>query len=212
MHLEKQKTNKTKKLKNTILLKSMHRDKTMAKRERRAPVLLETTREIHMSFNVIELNQFLRCNISHCIVTISVFHCLTVGGYWHIPLSTLQKSTMLFVVWIEVNPGCNREKKKIKGRLFLEELGEALVMPLVQRCQLFPDFYQIHERHTGARTKLYNLIRQKTQTEEQHTLEKDICTKYAIHLCKAHEKTADIFNYVFKYSMHHIFIIIYAAY
>lgn len=47
------------------------------------------------------------------------------------------KAFNAFVVWMEVNPGWNRERT-VKGRLFLEEQGEALVTPLVERCQPFP--------------------------------------------------------------------------
>ncbi|MBN3314834.1 GT2D2 protein, partial [Atractosteus spatula] len=42
-----------------------------------------------------------------------------------------------FVVWTEVNPAWN-QGTSYKKRLFLEELGRALVTPLIQRCQHLP--------------------------------------------------------------------------
>ena len=42
-----------------------------------------------------------------------------------------------FVVWMKVNPGWN-QGKFFKRRLFLEELGKAMVAPLIQRRQHLP--------------------------------------------------------------------------
>ena len=54
-----------------------------------------------------------------------------------------------YVVWRAINPSWN-ERKFIKRRIFLEELGKALVTPLMQRRQRLP--------HTPASASLVRRV------------------------------------------------------
>lgn len=66
-------------------------------------------------------------------------------------------------------------------------------------------FCQIDERHTGARTKLYSLIRQKTQTEEEHTLVKHCVLKMTCSM----QKPAHLVSYVHEYfHASHVFLLL----
>lgn len=100
----------------------------------------------------------------------------------------------MFVVWMEVNPGW-KQGKFFKRRPFLEELGKAMVPPLIQRRQHLPQtpssaglmraIRGAEARSTAARDR-----RKRCNLCAPRYVKTSItCYECSAYICKAHATT-----------------------
>lgn len=116
-----------KKNKNVVLLSTLHTDAGISDREDRKPSII-------LDYN---------CNkggVDNLDKVIGTYSCRRMTARW--PLVIFHNiidvsSYNAFVIWREINPTW-MPRKQNKRRVFLEQLGKALVTPLIERRKHFP--------------------------------------------------------------------------
>ncbi|XP_039537932.1 piggyBac transposable element-derived protein 4-like [Pimephales promelas] len=116
-----------KKHKNVLLMSTCHKDGKISDREDKKP-------EVILDYN--------RCKggVDNLDKMVACYSCKRKTNRWPmVVFSTILDVSAInaFVVWREVNPSWERGKS-IKRRLFLEQLGKALVSPQMERRQRVP--------------------------------------------------------------------------
>ncbi|KAG7470514.1 hypothetical protein MATL_G00114660 [Megalops atlanticus] len=116
-----------KKNKNVILMSTVHKDAAVNTKENRKPhIILDHNTNKGGVDSLDKLTGTYSCKRMTTRWPVAVFHnILDVSAY------------NAYVVWMAINPGWN-QGKNFKRRLFLAELGKALVTPLIQRRQHLP--------------------------------------------------------------------------
>lgn len=110
------------------VMSTMHHDKSIAQ-GRKTPYASKDLPEM------IEYYNQTKCGVDTADQLIRNYTCKRKTNRWPVAFfeNMLDMSALnSYVLWLEVNPGW-KEKKSYKRRLYLEELGEALVRPLL--CQ-----------------------------------------------------------------------------
>ncbi|KAL6456582.1 hypothetical protein MHYP_G00351260 [Metynnis hypsauchen] len=116
-----------KKNKNVVLLSTLHTDSDISDREDRKPIII-------LDYN---------CNkggVDNLYKVIGTYSCRRMTARW--PLVIFHNiidvsSYNAFVIWREINPTW-MSRKQNKRRVFLEQLGKALVTPLIERRKHVP--------------------------------------------------------------------------
>ncbi|XP_038141219.1 uncharacterized protein LOC119783663 [Cyprinodon tularosa] len=116
-----------KKNKNVVLLSTLHKDGDTSDREDRKPII------------ILEFNRN-KGGVDNLDKVIGAYSCRRMTARW--PLVIFHNiidvsSYNAFVIWIEINPTWMSHKHN-KRRVFLEQLGKALVTPLIERRKHVP--------------------------------------------------------------------------
>ncbi|XP_029697657.1 piggyBac transposable element-derived protein 4-like [Takifugu rubripes] len=116
-----------KKNKNVLLLSTLHRDGVISDRGDRKPVI------------ILDYNRN-KGGVDNLDKVIGAYSCRRMTAHW--PLVIFHNiidvsSYNAFVIWRETNPNW-MSRKYNKRRLFLEQLGKALVTPLIERRKPIP--------------------------------------------------------------------------
>ncbi|KAE8298350.1 hypothetical protein D5F01_LYC02844 [Larimichthys crocea] len=116
-----------KKNKNVVLMSTLHKDSDISDREDRKPV------------NILDNNRNKK-GVDNLDKVIGTYSCRRMTARW--PLVIFHNiidvsSYNAFVIWREINPTWISHKKN-KWRVFLEQLGKALVTPLIERRKHVP--------------------------------------------------------------------------
>ncbi|XP_056256775.1 piggyBac transposable element-derived protein 4-like [Seriola aureovittata] len=111
-----------KKNKNVVLLSTLHTDGDISDREDRKPVI------------ILDYNRN-KGGVENLDKVIGTYSCRRMTARW--PLVIFHNiidvsSYHAFVIWREINPTW-MSRKQNKRRVFLEQLGKALVIPLIER-------------------------------------------------------------------------------
>ncbi|XP_038576656.1 piggyBac transposable element-derived protein 4-like [Micropterus salmoides] len=116
-----------KKGRNVLLMSTLHRDTAVSAREDKKPqVILDYNHNKGGVDNLDKVTSVYTCKRKTARWPLVVFYnILDVSAY------------NSFVLWTEINPTYNQGKCH-RRRLFLEELGRELVMPLIKRRQVLP--------------------------------------------------------------------------
>ncbi|XP_042611078.1 piggyBac transposable element-derived protein 1-like [Cyprinus carpio] len=113
--------------KNVLLLSTKHREPALSDTEKKKPVII---------------TDYNRCKggVNNLDKVVGTYSCRRRTCRWPVVLfySLVDVSTFnSFVLWLAVDPSRN-QGKTFRQRLFLEELGKALVMPQISRRQRIP--------------------------------------------------------------------------
>ncbi|XP_035983471.1 piggyBac transposable element-derived protein 1-like [Fundulus heteroclitus] len=116
-----------KKNKNVVLLSTLHKDSDVSDREDRKPII------------ILDYNRN-KGGVDNLDKVIGTYSCRRMTARW--PLVIFHNiidvsSYNAFVIWREINPtwmSCKHNKR----RVFLEQLGKALVTPLIERRKHVP--------------------------------------------------------------------------
>ncbi|XP_022609640.1 piggyBac transposable element-derived protein 4-like, partial [Seriola dumerili] len=116
-----------KKNKNVVLLSTLHTDGDISDREDRKPVI------------ILDYNHN-KGGVDNLDKVIGTYSCRRMTARW--PLVIFHNiidvsSYNAFVIWREINPTW-MSRKQNKRRVFLEQLGKALVIPLIERRKHVP--------------------------------------------------------------------------
>ncbi|CAB4058543.1 unnamed protein product [Lepeophtheirus salmonis] len=116
-----------KKNKNVVLLSKLHRDGSISDRDDRKPII------------IMDYNRNKR-SVDNLDMVIGAHSCRRMTAQW--PLAIFHNiidgfSYNAFVIWREINPTWMSHKSH-KSRVFLEQLGKALVAPLIERMKKRP--------------------------------------------------------------------------
>ncbi|KAJ8372706.1 hypothetical protein AAFF_G00277750 [Aldrovandia affinis] len=116
-----------KKRKNVILMSTLHKKAAVSRRRNKKPdIILDYNRNKGGVDNLDKVTGTYTCKRMTARWPLAVFYnILDVSAY------------NAFVVWTEINPGWNNGKL-YKRRLFLQELGRALVNPHIEQRQCVP--------------------------------------------------------------------------
>ncbi|XP_038128076.1 piggyBac transposable element-derived protein 4-like [Cyprinodon tularosa] len=116
-----------KKGKNVLLLSTMHKDAALSSREDKKPqMVLDYNKTKGGVDNLDKVTATYSCRrMTARWPLVIFFHIIDVSAY------------NAFVIWCEINKDWNRGKLS-RRRLFLEELGNALVRPQIERRQSLP--------------------------------------------------------------------------
>ncbi|KAM4552412.1 piggyBac transposable element-derived protein 4-like [Odontesthes bonariensis] len=116
-----------KKNRNVILMSTRHKDAAVSTTEDRKPLMIQ---DYHKNNGGVD-----------CLDKLTgTYTCKRMTARWPVALfhNILDVSALnAYVVWTAIDPTWNRGKS-FKRRLFLAELGKALVTPLIQRRQHIP--------------------------------------------------------------------------
>ncbi|XP_038854958.1 uncharacterized protein LOC120052200 [Salvelinus namaycush] len=134
-----------KKNKNVLLLSTLHTEADISDRSDRKPAL------------VLDYN----CNEGSLDKVVGTYSCRRMTARW--PLVVFHNILDLsyynaFVIWREIKPDWMHRKRK-KRRVFLEQLGKALVKPRIQRRQHLP--------RTKAASALVKVLQGATAARDQ---------------------------------------------
>ncbi|XP_060791674.1 piggyBac transposable element-derived protein 4 isoform X2 [Neoarius graeffei] len=116
-----------KKNKNVVLLSTLHRDASISDRADRKPAI------------ILDYNSN-KGGVDNLDKVVGTYSCRRMTAYW--PLVIFHNiidvsSYNAFVIWREINPNWMPHKQN-KRRVFLEQLGKALVTPLIERRKHVP--------------------------------------------------------------------------
>lgn len=116
-----------KKNKNVVLLSTLHTDGDISDREDRKPVII-----LNYNRN--------KGGVDNLDKVIGTYSCRRMTARW--PLAIVHNiidvsSHNAFVIWREINPTW-MSRKQNKRRVFLEQVGKALVTPLIERRKHVP--------------------------------------------------------------------------
>ncbi|XP_061899654.1 piggyBac transposable element-derived protein 4-like [Entelurus aequoreus] len=112
---------------NVVLLSTLHTDGDISDREDRKPVI------------IVDYNRN-KGGVDNLDKVIGTYSCRRMTARWplvifHIVIDV--SSYNAFVIWREINPTW-MSRKQNKRRVFLEQLGKALVIPLIERMKHVP--------------------------------------------------------------------------
>ncbi|XP_047241326.1 piggyBac transposable element-derived protein 4-like [Girardinichthys multiradiatus] len=116
-----------KKNKNVVLLSTLHTDSDISIHEDRKPII------------ILDYNRN-KGGVDNLDKLIGTYSCRRMTARWPLVIfhNIIDASSYnAFVIWREINPTCMSHKQN-KRRLFLEQLGKALVTPLIERRKHVP--------------------------------------------------------------------------
>ncbi|XP_070993089.1 uncharacterized protein [Oncorhynchus clarkii lewisi] len=173
--------------KNVLLMTTLHRDAAVSTREDKKPnAVLDYNTNKGGVDNLEKVAGTYSCNrLTARWPVVVFFNILDVSAF------------KAFVVWMEVNPGW-KQGKFFKRRFFLEELGKAMVAPLIQRRQRLPrtpssaglvsDIQGPEVRSTATRDRRDK--RKRCNLYAPRDVKTSImCHKCSAYICKAHAAT-----------------------
>ncbi|XP_031685334.1 piggyBac transposable element-derived protein 4-like [Oncorhynchus kisutch] len=168
-----------KKKKNVLLMTTLHSDASI-RGDRKPKAVLDYNRNKGGVDNLDEVTGTYSCKRMTARWHMVFFNILDVSAY------------KAFVVWMEVISGW-KQGKFFKRRLFLEELGKAMVAPLIQRHKHLPptpssaglvrDIQGPEARSTAARD------RRDKRKRCNLCAPRDVKTSIVCHKCSAHATT-----------------------